>query len=72
MVTKTKSAFFCQNCGHENPKWAGKCPSCGEWNTFVEEVIVKGNDKSPKDEWKEYNGVSKLCLLYTSPSPRDS
>lgn len=40
-MAKSKSAFFCQNCGHETPKWLGKCPSCGEWNTFVEEVIQK-------------------------------
>lgn len=36
-----KSAYFCQNCGHEAPKWLGKCPSCSEWNTFVEEIIEK-------------------------------
>lgn len=40
-MAKVKSAFFCQNCGHETPKWLGKCPSCNEWNTFVEEVIQK-------------------------------
>lgn len=38
-MAKVKSAFFCQNCGHETSKWLGKCPSCSEWNTFVEEVI---------------------------------
>jgi DNA repair protein RadA/Sms len=38
---KTKSAWFCQNCGVESPKWVGKCSSCGEWNTYVEEVVVK-------------------------------
>ena len=43
-MSKTKSAFFCQNCGNEAPKWLGKCPSCQEWNTFIEEII----DKSPK------------------------
>jgi DNA repair protein RadA/Sms len=59
-MSKTKSAFFCQNCGYESAKWLGKCPSCEQWNTFVEEVIVKGNDKSPKDEWKDFNGTSKL------------
>ena len=59
-MSKTKSAFFCQNCGYESTKWVGKCPSCEQWNTFVEEVIVKGNDKSPKDEWKDFNGTSKL------------
>ena len=38
-MPKTKTAYFCQNCGAQSPKWVGKCPSCGEWNTFVEEVI---------------------------------
>ena len=38
---KIKTAFFCQNCGYESAKWAGKCPSCGQWNTFVEEKIQK-------------------------------
>jgi len=40
-MAKVKSAYFCQNCGYETPKWLGKCPSCAEWNTFVEEVIEK-------------------------------
>lgn len=41
MATKVKTAYFCSNCGNESPKWMGKCPSCGEWNTFVEEKVVK-------------------------------
>ncbi len=41
-MAKTKVAFYCQNCGYKSPKWLGKCTSCGEWNTFVEEVIQKG------------------------------
>lgn len=40
-MAKAKSAFFCQNCGHETPKWLGKCPSCSEWNTFVEEIVER-------------------------------
>lgn len=40
-MAKTKTAFFCQNCGYEAPKWLGKCPSCNEWNTFVEELVEK-------------------------------
>lgn len=40
-MAKVKTAYFCQNCGHEAPKWLGRCPSCNEWNTFVEEVITK-------------------------------
>lgn len=37
----TKSIYTCQNCGFQSPKWMGKCTSCGEWNTFVEEIIEK-------------------------------
>ena len=43
---KTKSVFFCSNCGAESPKWVGKCPSCGEWNTFVEETVAAKPKKS--------------------------
>ncbi|OHE22241.1 MAG: DNA repair protein RadA [Syntrophobacterales bacterium RBG_19FT_COMBO_59_10] len=39
MVKKIKTVFFCQNCGQQSPKWLGKCPSCGEWNRFVEEEV---------------------------------
>src|SRR5688572_22974545 len=42
-VTKSKTTFFCQNCGAQAAKWIGKCPSCGEWNTYVEEVVRKEN-----------------------------
>lgn len=38
-MAKMKSAYFCQSCGYETPKWLGKCPSCSEWNSFVEEVV---------------------------------
>ena len=37
--------FFCQNCGHEESKWLGQCPACGEWNSFVEERIDTGITK---------------------------
>ncbi|MEO6682365.1 MAG: DNA repair protein RadA [Ginsengibacter sp.] len=57
-MSKSKSAFFCSNCGQESAKWVGKCPSCGEWNTYVEEVIVRGTDKKPASEWKDYSGLS--------------
>jgi DNA repair protein RadA/Sms len=40
-MSKSKSAFFCNNCGYEAAKWAGKCPACNEWNTFTEELIEK-------------------------------
>jgi DNA repair protein RadA/Sms len=42
-MAKSKSVFICSNCGNEAAKWIGRCPSCGEWNTYVEEVIHKSN-----------------------------
>jgi DNA repair protein RadA/Sms len=56
-MSKTKTAFFCSNCGQESAKWLGKCPSCEQWNTFVEEVIVRATDKK-QTEWKEFSGLS--------------
>ncbi len=49
-MAKTKSAYFCQSCGYESAKWLGKCPSCNQWNTFVEEIIEKVNTSIP--DWK--------------------
>ena len=40
-MAKQKTAFFCSNCGAESSKWVGKCPSCGEWNTIIEEPVFK-------------------------------
>lgn len=40
-MAKAKTVFVCRQCGTEAPKWIGKCPSCGQWNTFTEEVVVK-------------------------------
>ena len=52
-MSKTKTAFFCTNCGYETAKWTGKCPSCNSWNTFTEEVIIKGTIKA-ENGWKDY------------------
>ncbi len=43
---KKSTIFFCQNCGHESPKWLGQCPACKEWNTFVEEPVAATAVKS--------------------------
>lgn len=40
-MAKTKTVYICSNCGADSPKWIGKCPNCGEWNTYVEETVVK-------------------------------
>ena len=39
---KTKTVWFCSHCGNEYAKWMGRCPACGEWNTFVEKEVVTG------------------------------
>ena len=62
-MSKTKTAFFCQSCGYESTKWAGKCPSCNAWNSFVEELVVKGNDKPRIEEWKEPGSKVKIVSL---------
>src|SRR6202000_748507 len=56
-MAKTRFAYFCQSCGFESAKWLGKCPSCAQWNTFVEEVIEKDNSNAPK--WKASNSTSQ-------------
>lgn len=43
---KFKSVYFCSSCGYESPKWLGKCPGCGEWNTFVEEKVSTAQQSS--------------------------
>ena len=54
-MAKIKTSFFCNNCGHESTKWLGKCPSCNEWNTFVEEVI----EKNKNEIWSNYTNEKK-------------
>ena len=48
-MAKTKTSFFCQNCGAQYAKWVGQCTSCKQWNTIVEEVL----EKTGKTEWKK-------------------
>ncbi len=56
-MAKSKTTYFCQNCGYESAKWLGKCPSCNEWNSFVEEIVAK--EDSNKNEWKPEPGKAR-------------
>ncbi|MNK00002.1 hypothetical protein D3C87_177820 [compost metagenome] len=58
-MAKIKSAYFCQSCGYESAKWLGKCPSCNEWNTFVEEVIEKPTAANSA-VWKTSSGSQRV------------
>lgn len=49
-MAKSKTVYFCQNCGYQAAKWLGNCPSCNQWNTFVEEIVEKS---TAKIEWKQ-------------------
>ena len=45
-MAKSKTVYFCQNCGAESGKWIGRCPSCGEWNSYIEQVVSKASKPS--------------------------
>jgi len=58
-MAKFNTVFFCQNCGAQSTKWIGKCPACGEWNTYVEEVVQKKTKSDQTVHWKENNDRNK-------------
>jgi DNA repair protein RadA/Sms len=62
-MAKIKSAFFCQQCGYESPKWAGKCPACGSWNSFVEELVQKEGKSKAIYTDEEHTHHHKAVLL---------
>jgi len=55
-MSKSKTVFFCQSCGSQSPKWIGKCPACGEWNTYVEEVIHVEKKHGGMEAWRRGGG----------------
>ena len=72
-MAKLKTTFFCQNCGAQSPKWIGKCNSCNEWNTFVEEIIQKVNQKKDWGGDGSQSRVAKpipISKISTSERPR--
>lgn len=56
-TSKTKTVWFCKVCGNESPKWMGRCPACGEWNTMVEETVATG--KKQPDRQNVIPGASR-------------
>jgi DNA repair protein RadA/Sms len=62
-MAKTKTAFVCSQCGNDSPKWLGKCPVCGEWNTYVEEVISKATPSQTLTELSNYDTFKSKPLL---------
>lgn len=62
MCAKVKTTFFCSNCGAQSAKWIGRCPSCGEWNTYHEEVLQKETGK--KSYVSKREGGSRPRLIH--------
>jgi DNA repair protein RadA/Sms len=62
-MAKKKTAYFCQNCGTQSPKWQGKCAGCGEWNTLVEEVLVANKDQNWADDKNSKLSKSNPILI---------
>nr|MCR5374857.1 AAA family ATPase [Lachnospiraceae bacterium] len=57
-MAKKETVFFCQQCGYESPKWMGQCPSCKEWNSFVEETF-----KAEKGKRKAIDSIVKVVNI---------
>ena len=72
MAKQVKSMFFCKNCGAESPKWIGKCPSCGEWNTFTEEIVATKSKSLTFDNTPERRRMNpvKISEIKTEEYPR--
>ncbi|MDE7108517.1 MAG: DNA repair protein RadA, partial [Muribaculaceae bacterium] len=70
MATKTKTLYFCQSCGYESPKWLGKCPSCGEWNSFVEEKVKASKQGLKTSRSKIDTEPLRLSEIQTLEEPR--
>lgn len=62
-MAKSRTVYFCGNCGHESLKWLGRCPSCGEWNTFAEETISQSGVKSSRN-----NSAKPVSILNVDKS----
>ena len=60
---KYKSVFVCSQCGNDSPKWIGKCPVCGEWNTYVEEIISKQSSAKDSSNLSNYTAQQSKPIL---------
>lgn len=72
-MAKTKTVYVCSNCGADSPKWLGKCPNCGEWNTYVEEVVAKEvpSAKRPVPSGLSERGQARPVLLRDITAERE-
>ena len=69
-ATKSKTIFFCKECGYESSKWMGQCPACKEWDSFVEEVVAKKSASSVKATITGAVKPSKLSEISSDEADR--
>lgn len=67
---KSRTVYICRECGYGSPKWMGRCPGCGLWNTLVEEIITK--DQAPKEGSKPGQPALALAQIDGSDAGRFS
>ena len=67
---KTKTAYMCSSCGYDSPKWLGKCPSCGEWNTFVEERVPARQTKGARGRLVKSTAPVRLSEIEVTSEQR--
>ena len=72
MATKAKTSWFCSSCGAESPKWMGRCPACGEWNTMVEAPTQAPSSKSSASRPSEDRRALRLKEIDYSKESRIS
>ena len=68
-MAKEKQVFYCKECGYESAKWQGQCPGCHAWNTFVEETIKVGAQKSSSAK-KEAVAPTSILKVTTADESR--
>jgi len=71
-MSKPKTVFFCNDCGYESPKWLGKCPSCSNWNSFVEEkkIAVKKENVAAFSNFSSGSSPKNILEINSEKNPR--
>ncbi len=71
-MAKSKTVYFCQNCGAESAKWIGRCPACGEWNTYIEQQVSKTTKQSQVSYDSEKQFPQKIAEIKSKREGRIS
>ncbi|GDX52391.1 DNA repair protein RadA [Bacteroidota bacterium] len=70
-MSKVRTVFYCSNCGAQAAKWIGKCPSCNEWNTYVEEVVEREKTSTPWKKKEKHEAAKPKTIQDIKPIPEE-